>query len=165
MLSLGACDQSIDMDTLEGDELGICSRDVGISDGDEEWLCLLYSASSGSACDNSDAAGLDCKGLDHWRGIVRDPGIVGSRCLHLCYDCLCLIAWLRDAMILVRDWAALSTKIGTECLGSIVMYCDVDRFFDRNEWQIKELEAVVTPGGGDDIPFLLCPCGWPFGML
>ena len=90
VLSLGGCDPSIDMDTLEGDELVICSRNVGISDGDEEWLCLLYSASLGSVWDNSVAAGLYCKGLDHWRGIVWDPGIVGKRCLHVCYDCLCL---------------------------------------------------------------------------
>ena len=48
MLSLGACDPSIDSDTLDGDELGTCSCDVGILDGNEEWLCLLYSASSGS---------------------------------------------------------------------------------------------------------------------
>ena len=47
VLSLGVCDPSIDMDTMDGDAQGICSRDVGILDGDEEWLCLLYSASSG----------------------------------------------------------------------------------------------------------------------
>ena len=52
VLSLGVCDPSIDMDTLMGDELVICSRDVGISDGDEEWLCLLSSASSGSVWNN-----------------------------------------------------------------------------------------------------------------
>ena len=61
VLSLGVCDPSIDMDTLEGDELVICSRNVGISDGDEEWLCLLYSASSRSVWYNSVAAGLDLR--------------------------------------------------------------------------------------------------------
>ena len=35
---------------------------------------------------------LDWRGLDHWRGIVWDPGIVDKRCLHACYDCLCFIA-------------------------------------------------------------------------
>ena len=53
VLSLGVCDPSIDMDTLDGDEQGICSRDVDISDGDEEWPCLLYSTSSGSMWDKS----------------------------------------------------------------------------------------------------------------
>ena len=24
--------------------------------------------------------------MDYWRGIVWDPGIVGKRCLHVCYD-------------------------------------------------------------------------------
>ena len=149
VLSLGICDPSIDMNTLDGDELVICPRDVGISDGDAEWICLLYSASSGSAGDISVAVGLDCKGLDHWRGIVWDPYIVGKRCLHVCYDCLCLIALFRDAMILVHDWAALFTRIGTRigycrtitwelgCLGSIHLPCDVDRFFGCDVWQIK----------------------------
>ena len=115
------------------------------------------------------AAGLDCKGLDHWRGIVWDPGIVGKRCLHVCCDCLCLITLFRDAMILVHDWAALFTCFGSEIgycrtitwelgyLGSIHPPCDVDRFFGCDAWQIKELEAVVTPGGGGDV--LMCACG------
>ena len=68
VLSLDICDLSIHRDTL----------DVGISDGDTEWLCLLYFASSGSAWNNSVAARLDCKGLDHWRGVVWDPGYCGS---------------------------------------------------------------------------------------
>ena len=200
VLSLGICDPSIDMNTLDGDELVICPRDVGISGGDEEWLCLLYSASSGSVGDISVAVGLDCKGLDHWRGIVWDPGIVGKRCLHVCYDCLCLIVLCREAMILVHDWAALSMWIETEigycrtitwelgCLASIHPPCDVDRFFGRDVWQIKELEAMVTPVGCHSIPAVRlwvrdfggchCPgdasdpgdwavrlCGWPFGML
>ena len=38
VLSLGVCDPSIDVD---GNELGFCSRDDGISDSDEQWLCLL----------------------------------------------------------------------------------------------------------------------------
>ena len=96
---------------------------------------------------------------------------MGKLCLHVYNDCLCLIALFRDAMILVHDWAALSTRIGTEigycrtiawelgCLGSINPPCDVDRFFSCDVWQIKELEEVVTPGGGDDILFLLCTCG------
>ena len=28
----------------------------------------------------------------------------------------------------------------------------------RDEWQIKELEVVVTPSGGDDIRFQQCAC-------
>ena len=135
VLSLEICDPSIHSDTL----------DVGISDGDREWLCLLYFTSSGSGWDNSVAARLDCTGLDHWRGIVWDPGIVGQQCLHVCYDCLCLMALFRDAMLLVHNWAALSMWTGTEtgycrtitwelgCLGSINPPCDVDHFCGRHE--------------------------------
>ena len=82
------------------------------------------------------------------RGIVWDPGIVGQQCLHVCYDCLCLIALFRDAMLLVHDRAALSTWTGTEtgycrtitwelgCLGGINPPCEVDCFFGCDEWQI-----------------------------
>ena len=133
VLSLEICDPSIHSDTLE----------VGISDIDKEWLCLLYSASSGSEWDNSLAARLDCRGLDNWRGIVWDPGIVGQQCLHVCYDVLYLMALFCDVMLLVHDRAALSTWTGNEtgycrtitwelgCLGSINPPCDVDRFFGK----------------------------------
>ena len=94
---------------IQGDTL-----DVRISHGDTEWLCLLYSASSGSARDDTMPIRLDGKGLDHWRGVVWDPGIVGQQCLHVCYDCLCLIALFREVMLLVHDRAAWSLWTGTE---------------------------------------------------
>ena len=89
VLSMEICDPPIHSDTL----------DVRISHGDMEWLCLLYSASSGSAGANTVATRLDDKGLDHWRGVVWDLGIVGQQCLDVYYDCLCLIALFRDAML------------------------------------------------------------------
>ena len=103
VLPLGFRDPLIGMGTLDWDELVVCSRDAGISGCDEEWLgdvlCLLRSSSSGNAGDLSVVSGLDWRGLDHWRGIVWDPGIVGKRCLHVCYDCLCLIASLLDRFV------------------------------------------------------------------
>ena len=116
-----------------------------ISHGDMEWLCLLYSASSGSAGANTVANTLDGMGPDHWRGVVWDPGIVGQQCLHVCYYCLCLMALFRDVMLLVHDWAVWSTWTGIESgycrtitwelgyLGSINPPCDVDRLCGRNE--------------------------------
>ena len=74
------------------------------------------------------------------------------------------MALFRDAMLLVHDWAALSMWTGTETgycrtitwelgyLGCINPPCGLD------EWQIKELEVVVMPGGGDDIRFQWCVC-------
>ena len=41
VLSLGTGDTFVDMDDLEGDGLGACTRDVGILEGDEGWICLL----------------------------------------------------------------------------------------------------------------------------
>ena len=168
VLSLGTGDAFMDMDALDGDALGACTRDVGILDGDEGWLCFLYSASSGSSWDTSVTVGLDCKGLGHWRGIAWDPGLVGGRCLHVCCDGLCVIALFREVMLLFR--AALSPWTGNEIgycqsytwevgyLGSIYPPCDVDCFFGCDEWQIKGLEAVVMTGGDDVMRFLLCAC-------
>ena len=116
------------------------------------------------------AVRLDGKGLGHWRGVVWDPGIVGQQCLHMCYDCLCLMALFHKVMLLVHDWAAWSLWTETESgycrtitwelgyLGSINPPCVVDRLCDRNEWQIKELEVVVMPDGSDNNRFQRCAC-------
>ena len=34
----------------------------------------------------------------------------------------------------------------------------MDCLCGRGEWQIRELEVVVTPGGSDDIRFQRCAC-------
>ena len=82
--------------------------DARISQGNTEWLCLLYSAGLGSARDDFMAIGLRGKGLDHWKGVVWDPGIVGQQCLHMCCDCLYLMALFRAMMLVVHDWAVWS---------------------------------------------------------
>ena len=69
--------------------------DVRLSHGDTEWFCRLYSAGSGSVGNKTMAIRLDGYGVDHWRGVVWDPVIVGQQCVHVCYDCLCLIALFR----------------------------------------------------------------------
>ena len=45
--------------------------------------------------------------------------------------------------------------------------CDVDRLCGRNEWQIKELEQVVMPGGSDNNRYQRCACmsGTSLGVL
>ena len=67
----------------------------------------VYSASSRSARDDTRAIRLD-----HWKGVVWDPGIVGQQCLHMCCDCLCLMALFCDMMLLAHDWAAWSLWAG-----------------------------------------------------
>ena len=164
VLSMEICDPPIHSDTL----------DVRISYGAMEWLCLLYSASSGSAGANTVAIRLDSKGLDHWRGVIWNPDIVGRQCLHVCYDCLCLMALFRDVMLLVHDWVAWSMWTGIESgycrtitwelgyLGSINPPCDADRLCGHNEWQIKELEVMGMPGGSDNNRCVRDCAGGPF---
>ena len=128
----------------------------------------MYSDSSRNPWGNSVEMGLYCKGLGHWRGIAWDPGRVGGQCLHVCYDCLRVIALFHEVMLVVHDWAYLPawtvTGIGyfqtntceVGCLGTIYATCDVYRFFGSDEWQIKGREAAVTTGGDDVIRSLLC---------
>ena len=169
VLSMEICDRLIHSNTL----------DARISQDDAEWLCLLYSASSGSARDDTIAIILDDKGLDHWRGVVWDPGIVGQQCLHACCDCLYLMALFRAMMLLVRDWAAWSLCTGTESgycrtitweLGywkSINPPCDADHLCNRDEWQIKAMEVVVITDGNDYNRLQRCAgvCGTYLGVL
>ena len=107
-----------------------------------------------------------------------------KRCLHVCYDCLCLIALFHDAMIFVHDWSALSMWIMTvirnwrtitwelACLGSISPACCtcMARFFCRNHdngGEIKDFVAVMMPSRADDILSLLsaCVCGTSVSVI
>ena len=71
-------------------------------------VCLLYPAGTGYLKGGS----VDGRRLDHWRTVVWDPGIVGSRALSVCYDCLCLMALFRAVMSLVHHWAEWSAWTG-----------------------------------------------------
>ena len=93
---------------------------------------------------------------------------MGEQCLHVCCDCLRVIALFCDVMFLVDDWAALSAWIGigigygwtyaweVAYFGSIYPPCDVDRFLCRNEGRIQGLEVLMMAGGDDVIRFLVC---------
>ena len=152
VLSMEFCDLLIHSNTLV----------ASIWQGNTECLCLLYSDSSGNARDATIAIRLHDKGLDHWRGVVWNPGIVGQQYLHACCDCLYLMALFRAMMLLVHDRAAWSLWTGTESgycqtitweLGywrSINPSCNADRLYKRNEWQIKALEVVVISDGNDN---------------
>ena len=90
------------------------NSDMGLSHGDTKWFCLLSSADVGGANDSDMTTGLGGKSLDHWRGIIWDPGIVGQPCTRVCYDYLCLMALCRAVMLSVHDWAVCSVWTGTE---------------------------------------------------
>ena len=113
---------------------------------------------------------LGGQGLDHWRGVIWDPGIVGQQCLHVCCDCLCLMALFRAVMLLVHDWAKWSVWTGTESgycrtitwelgyLRSLHPPCDMDRLCDQKARQIKGSEVVVMTDGNDNNRLQRCAC-------
>ena len=51
---------------------------------------------------------------------------MSGQCLHMCCDCLCVIALFRAVMLLVHDWAALSLWTGTG-----IGYCQTNSMGSR----------------------------------
>ena len=113
VLSWGTDYMFCDMIVLDGDALGTCASDNGILDGDEGWLCLLYSLRSGNSGNNYVAAGLKYNGMAHCSGLVWNPGPVAGQCIYVCSGCLCVIALFRSVMLLVHDWAVCSIQTGS----------------------------------------------------
>ena len=70
----------------------------------------MYPAGTGDLKGRS----VDGRRLDHRRTVVWDPGIVGSRALSVCYDCLCLMALFRVVMSLDHHWVEWSVWTGTD---------------------------------------------------
>ena len=73
-------------------------------------VCLLYHVGAGDLKGGS----VDSRRLDHWHTVIWDPGIVDSRVLSVCYDCLCLMALFLAVMSLVHHWAEWSVWTGTD---------------------------------------------------
>ena len=72
---------------------------------------------------------------------------MGGHYLHVCCDCLCVIALFRDVMLLIHDWAALSTWIGPG-IGYGRTYT----------WEVGYLGSIYPPWDVDVIRFLRCAC-------
>ena len=118
------------------------------------------------ANDHDMTTGLGGQSLDHWRGVIWDPGIVGQPCIRMCYDCLCLMALFRGVMLSVHDWVVWSVWTGTESgycrtitwelgyLCSLYTPCDVDRLCTNMTQEIKEYKvdvvAQMTVGNDND---------------
>ena len=80
---------------------------------------------SGYSGNNSVAAGLMCHSLAHCKSFVWDPGHAPGQSIHMCCDCLCVIALFRVVMLLVHDWAVCSTRIGSGIGFCRTNTCDV----------------------------------------
>ena len=59
---------------------------------------------------------------------------MGQPCIHVCYDCLCLMALFRAVMLSVHDWAVWSVWTGTES-----GYCRTIT------WELGYLRSLLTP--------------------
>ena len=126
------------------------ASDVRLSRGDMTWLRLLSSADAGTVEYCAMSTGLGGQSLDHWRGVIWDPGIVDQQGICVCYDCLCLITLFRTISLLMQDWAVwpVWTGIGSRycrtitwelgCLRSLLQPCDVDLLCAKMIRQIKE---------------------------
>ena len=96
VLSLHISDPSGEMGLMDNGGLAICPQDSRFSFSDGRWcddmLCLLHFSSPENSVELPVVGGPDWMGLNHWQGIVWDPGIMGIPRLRLCYNCLCLIS-------------------------------------------------------------------------
>ena len=81
------------------------ASDVTLLSEGMTWLGLLSSADVKTGEVGIMSMGLGDQGLDHWRGVIWNPGIVGQQRVYLCYDCLCLMALFRAMRLLIQDWA------------------------------------------------------------
>ena len=153
--------------------------DNGLSPGDMKWFCLFYSTDAGSVANGSMARVLGGQGLDHWRGVVWDPGTVGQQCLHMCYDCPCFMALFRAVMLSVHDWAEwyVWTRTESGCCRTITWElgylrsfhppCDVDRLCHQMARQIKGSVVVIMTDGNDNnsLQWCACVCVTSLGVL
>ena len=85
-------------------------------------MCLLYPVGAG----NLKGESVDSQRLDHRRTVIWDPGIVDSRVLSVCYDCLCLMALFRAVISLVHHWAEWSVWTGPDA-----WYCQTIAWEER----------------------------------
>ena len=120
------------------------------------WICLLSSTDARTEENGAMSMELGGQSLDHWRGVIWDPGIVRQQSICVCYDCLCLMTLFRTMWLLVHDWAGwpvwteivsgycrtITWEVGW--LRSPITPCDVDRLCANMKRQIKEVQGDVV---------------------
>ena len=92
-------------------------------------LCLLYPNSTEDIHDLRSGS-VESQRLNHWHTVTWDPGIVDSRALSVCYDCLCLMVLFRAVMSLARYWAVEFVWTGPD-EGSCRSIAWDERYFPR----------------------------------
>ena len=137
-------------------------------------VCLLYPVGAGDLKGGS----VGGRRLDHWRTIVWDPGIVDSRALSACYDCLCFMALFRAVMSLVHHGTEWSVWTGTDAgycrtiaweeryLPRLHPPCVVDRLCGHST-NIRVPGFVLMLNGDRNISPRRCACmrGTSLGVL
>ena len=79
------------------------ASDVTLLSEGMTWLCLLYSADVKTGEAGAISMDLGGQSVNHWRGVIWNPGIVGQQRVCVCYDCLCLMALFRAMRLLIQD--------------------------------------------------------------
>ena len=119
------------------------------------WLCLLSSPDAGTGENGAMSMGLGGQSMDHRRGVIWDPGIVGKQSICVCYYCLCLMALFRTMWLLVHDWAGWPVWTGSVsgycrtitwevgCLRSLITPCDVNRLCAKMKGRSKKIRVML----------------------
>ena len=77
---------------------------------------------------------VNIRGLNHWHTVRWDQGVVDSRVLTVCYDCLCLISVFRTVMSLSYDWDEVFVWTGHD-----------ERYGRFSGWELRYLPLLYLP--------------------
>ena len=127
------------------------------------WLCFLSSADVKTGEVGAMSMDLGGQSLDHWRGVIWNPGIVRQQRVYLCYDCLCLMALFCAIRLLIQDWAVWPVWTGMipgDCrtitwevgwIRGLITPCDVNCLCAMMNRQIKGIQGDVLVEMADGV--------------
>ena len=77
---------------------------------------------------------VNIRGLNHRHTVRGDPGVVDSRVLTVCYDCMCLISLFRTVMSLSYDWDEVCVWTGHD-----------EGYGHFSGWELRYLPLLYSP--------------------
>ena len=77
---------------------------------------------------------MDIRGLNHRHTVSWDPGVVDSRVLKICYDCMCLISLFRTVISLSYDWDEVFVGTGHD-----------EGYGPSSDWELRYLRRLYSP--------------------
>ena len=122
------------------------------------WLCLLSSTDARARNIETNSLNLGGQSLNYWCEVIWNPGIVGQQDICVCYDCICLMVWFHDMVLLIHVWTSQPVWTGIipgNCqtitwelcsLCRLITPCDVDCLCAKMNQQFRGVQGDVIVG-------------------